>query len=252
MADDPSEESGFALGPRPNPPARQRRPLQRGGSHLLIAVLCALLGFAIIVQVRRTDSGDALSTARPQDLVAIFDGLQRRADDLTADIAALEKTLAALQAGGASSQEALAEAQRRAEALAILAGTAPASGPGVVLTMTDPQRRMTPEVLLAALQELRNAGAEAIQVNDVRIGVDSYFAGRAGEIVADGTAIAAPYTFRAIGDPLTLTAAMRIPGGVSDTVTRAGGALNISETETLVIDALRPLQTNTYARPADG
>jgi uncharacterized protein YlxW (UPF0749 family) len=221
-------------------------------SHLLIAALCAVLGYAIIVQVRRTDNGDSLATARPQDLVAILDGLQRRGDELTGEIADLQKTLAALRSGGASSEAALQEAERRAEALAILAGSAPATGPGVTMVMSDPAVGVTPEVLLAALQELRNAGAEAVEVNNVRIGVNSYFSGRAGAVIADGTAISAPYTIVAIGDPPTLTAAMNIPGGVSDTAKRAGGALEVTAHDVVTVDALRPLQPNTYARPAGG
>ena len=223
---------------------------QRLVSHLLIAALCAILGFAIVIQVRRTDSGDTLASARPQDLVLILDGLNRRGDELNAEISELQRTLTTLRSGGASSQAALAEAQRQAATLAILAGTAAATGPGVSMSMTDPSVIVTPEVLLAALQELRNAGAEAVQVNNVRIGVDSYFSGQAGAIVADGTALVAPYTFLAIGDPPTLTAAMNIPGGVSDTVKRAGGVLTIEARDAVVVDALRPLRTSTYARPA--
>ena len=225
---------------------------QRVVSHLLIAALCAVLGYALIVQVRRTDSGDTLGSARPADLVTILDGVQRRGDDLTAEIAALQKTLAALRSGGASSEAALQEAQRRAAALAILAGTAPATGPGVSMEITDPATGVTPEVLLAALQELRNAGAEAVEVNNVRIGVSSYFSGRAGAVTADGVAIGAPYTIVAIGDPPTLTAAMNIPGGVSDTAKRAGGSLSVAPHDVVTIGALRPLQPNTYARPAGG
>ncbi len=225
---------------------------QRMISHLVIAALCAVLGYAIIIQVRATDSGDTLATSRPQDLVAILDGVNRRGDDLTAEIAELQQTLNTLRSGGASSQAALQEAERRAQALAILAGTAVARGPGVSMVMTDPATGVTPEVLLAALQELRNAGAEAVQVNNVRIGVNSSFSGRSGAVTVDGTAITAPYTILAIGDPPTLTAAMNIPGGVSDTAKRAGGTLVVSAAPTVTVDALRPLQPTTYARPAGG
>jgi uncharacterized protein YlxW (UPF0749 family) len=241
--------------PDPHPgaePAGRSDSRQRMVSHLLIAVLCAVLGYAIIIQVRATDNGDTLATARPQDLVAILDGVNRRGDDLTAEIDELQRTLATLRSGGASSQAALQEAERRAQALAILAGTAAARGPGVSMVMTDPATGVTPEVLLAALQELRNAGAEAVQVNNVRLGVNSSFSGRAGAVTVDGTAVTAPYTILAIGDPPTLTAAMNIPGGVSDTAKRAGGTLVVTAEKSVTVDALRPLQPTTYARPAGG
>ncbi|RIJ77757.1 DUF881 domain-containing protein [Nakamurella silvestris] len=222
---------------------------QRLVSHLLIAVLCLSLGFAIIIQVRRTQDGDALSTARPQDLVAILDGVQRREDELMAEIADLSESLNTLRRGGASSAQALAEAQRRASTLGILAGTAAATGPGIVLTLADPESAITPEVLLGALQELRNAGAEAVQVGQVRIGVESAFTGQAGGILVDGTPISAPYVIRAIGDPPTLSAAMNIPGGVGDTVRRANGTMDLTQSDSMTISVLRPVRTPTFARP---
>lgn len=243
-------------GPQLPLPEQQPPPSGRSGTgvstRVVVALLCALLGLGLVVQVRRTASGDALATARPDDLVQLLDGLQRREADLTGEIAGLQDTLVRLRSSGASSAEALAEAQRQAAVLGILTGAAPATGPGVRIVIDDPQARVPPEVLLDALQELRNAGAEAVQVNDVRIGVNSSFSGRSGAITVDGTAVSAPYTIRAIGDPPTLTAAMNIPGGVGDTAKRAGGTLVITAEQTVTVDALRPLQPTTYARPAGG
>ncbi len=116
-----------------------------------VAVLCAVLGFAGVIQVRRTAAGDTLSSARPVDLVQILDGLQRREDDLNTEIATLQGTLTRLQGSGASSAEALAEANRQAEALGILTGTVPTEGAGVRIVISDPERRVPPELLLDAL-----------------------------------------------------------------------------------------------------
>jgi uncharacterized protein YlxW (UPF0749 family) len=217
-----------------------------------VAALCALLGFALVVQVQRTVSGDSLATARPDDLVQILDGLQRREDELNAEVAALQDTLSRLRSSGASSAEALAEAQRQAEALGILTGSVPATGPGLSIVIDDPEQRVPPEVLLDAIQELRNAGAEAFQVGGVRIGVDSAFTGSAGAVKLDGTPLTAPYAVHAIGDPPTLAAALAIPGGVLDTVRRAGGTMQVSQSDHVTIDVLRPPRTPIYARPADG
>lgn len=217
-----------------------------------IVVLCAVLGFAMVVQARRTNSSDSLRSARPDDLVQILDGLQRREDELTAQIADLQDSLGKLRRAGAGGAEALAEANRRALALGVLAGTVPAAGPGVRLTISDPDHRVTPEVLLATLEELRNAGAEAYQFGSVRIGVNSAFTGQAGAIVLDGTTLTPPYLVLAIGDPPTLAAAMAIPGGVGDTVRRAGGALTVTQSEQIRIDVLRATWTPQYARPTGG
>ena len=245
---DPGSAGTDGTGPVAAGPGKGR--WSGAGAHLLIAGLCALLGFAVVLQVQRTAAGDTLATARPDDLVLILDELQRREDALNTQIAGLQESLARLQRSGESSEEALAEAQRQSQALGILAGTVPAAGPGVTITITDPDRRVTPEVLLDAIQELRNAGAEAFQVGPVRIGVDSAFTGSGGAVTLDGQQLVAPYAITAIGDPPTLAAALAIPGGVLDTVRRAGGTMEVTQSERLVVDALRPAREPLYARPA--
>jgi uncharacterized protein YlxW (UPF0749 family) len=215
----------------------------------VILVLCALLGFGIATQVRRTAAGDSLATMRPDDLVQIQDGLQQREDDLNAEVAALAGTLARLRAGGASSGQALAEAQRQAEQLGILAGTVAAHGPGVRITIGDPAHSVAPEVLLDAVQELRNAGAEAQQIDRIRIGMNSAFTGDRSEIRLDGVVVGRPIVILAIGDPPTLAAAMAIPGGVVDSVKRTGATITVTQSDTVVIDALRAVHPPQYARP---
>lgn len=252
MTDSPGEPVPAEPDPPPEPelaaPSRSRWSERR--AHLLIAALCALLGFAVVLQVQRTAAGDTLAAARPDDLVQILDELQRREDDLNSEIAGLQDSLARLQRSGESSEEALAEAQRQAAALGILTGTVPATGPGVRIAIADPDGKVPPEVLLDAIQELRNAGAEAFQVGPVRIGVDSAFTGTGGAIVLDGQALTAPYTITAVGDPPTLAAALAIPGGVLDTVRRAGGTMDVTQADSVTVDALRQSHDPLYARPA--
>lgn len=238
--------------PDADPPVRTGPRRTSVLTRVVVAGLCALLGVGLAVQVQRTASGDALATARPDDLVQLLDGLQRREADLTSEIAVLQDTLARLRSSGASSAEALAEAERQAAVLGILTGAAPATGPGVRIVIEDPQARVPPEVLLDALQELRNAGAEAFQVGSVRLGVDSAFTGSAGAITTDGVSLSPPYVFSAIGDPPTLSAALAIPGGVLDTVRRAGGTMSVEQLDRVDIEAVRPPRTPQYARPADG
>jgi len=127
--------------PTAPPPKRARTTL---ANRVVVALLCALLGFAVVLQVQRTAAGDTLATARPDDLVQILDGLQRREDDLNLEIAELQGTLGRLQRSGASSEEALAEAERQAEALGILTGSVPATGPGVSIVIRDPDGRIPP------------------------------------------------------------------------------------------------------------
>jgi uncharacterized protein YlxW (UPF0749 family) len=205
----------------------------------------------LAVQVRSNTSTSGLPAARQEDLVRILDDLSSREDRLRRQIAELEAARTRLSTTGDSSSTALEEARKRSDALGILAGTVPAQGPGIQLTLTDPERRLAAEDLLDAVEELRAAGAEAIQVGGVRIGLDSSFTATDRGLAVDGVTIAAPYQIVAIGDPSTLATAMEIPGGVADTVKRAGGNAVTEQRQRVVIRALRAVRTPRYSQPTN-
>jgi len=215
----------------------------------LIGVLTLLLGFAFAVQVRSNDTDLTYSGAREEDLVRILDDVNAREDRLRAQISEQRTALEQLTDSDSQSSAALAEAQQRATELGILNGSIAAQGEGVTLTITDPEGAVAPAVLLNVVQELRGAGAETMQIDDVRIGVSSAVTGSAGALSIDGTALTAPYTVVAIGDPQVLATAMDIPGGVSATVRSKGGDVTIVQSQQVVVDALRPLDQPQYAEP---
>nr|WP_296766381.1 DUF881 domain-containing protein [Rhodococcus sp. (in: high G+C Gram-positive bacteria)] len=222
----------------------------------LAVLLMGVLGFVLVVQVRVNDSGDSLDTARPADLLVVLDNVGRREAALREEISTLEAALSALQQDGGGSGAALTEARERLDSLSIQVGTVPATGPGVVVTVTDPRTGVGSEVLLDALQELRAAGAEAVSVagadgTPVRIAVDSWIAGQAGSVVVDGKELAAPYVYTAIGEPSTLAAALDIPGGVVDTVARNGGECSVTKSDEVTVSALRDPRMPQYSQPGN-
>lgn len=235
------------------PPQKQTRPRRRALSVLAVA-LCAVLGLAIATQVKEQRSGDFLDSARASELVVLLDTLNQREAALRDEVADLQRTLAAFESAGTDSSVALADAQERLAALAIQLGTVGVRGPGVVLTVQDPRNGIGSETVLDLVQELRAAGAEAIQISDagfsVRVGVNSWVTGRAGGLLLDGKPLKAPLKVVAIGDPATLAAALAIPGGAVDTVARSGGQLVVEQVPTVEVTAVRELAAPQHARPA--
>lgn len=231
--------------------------VQRGRTQIifgaLAVLLCLLLGVAIITQVRQTDSGDALENARPADLLVLLDSLQQREAALNTEVADLQRTLAQLQASGSSDQAAIENAQARLAALSILIGTVPATGPGVTLTITDTTPGVPAETMLDVINELRNAGAEAMEIrgggSEVRVGLDTWVVGVPGALVVDSVTLNPPYSVTAIGDPPTLAAALNIPGGAMDSVERVGGTMSVQQAERVDVTALRQPKPRQYAQP---
>jgi uncharacterized protein YlxW (UPF0749 family) len=257
VPDDPdtgADEAAPGDEPRPEPSPARRRRLSAAGA--VIGLLLGLLGFAFVVQLRSNSTDQQLSTDRPEDLVRILSDLDARKDRLSQEINTLETTQQQLAAGSQSRQAALAEASRRADELGILAGSLAAQGPGLRVEFRPAAKPIQASDVLDAIEELRGAGAEAMQISGsggtaVRIVASTSFVdATGGGLVVDGTALTGPYTVTVIGDPQTMQVALNIPGGVVETVHNHGGNVTIASPGTVQVSALHPVTNPRYAQPA--
>lgn len=218
----------------------------------IAAILLALLGYAAAVQIQLTRDSDDFAGQRRQDLVELLDSLSGASDRAEQQISALRDTRTELQSSSSARAVAIADAQQRLDDLKILAGTIAAVGPGVTITIEDPQSSVTPASLLNGIEELRDAGAEAIQINEVvRLVQSSWIAGGPGMLMIDGHAVRAPYVIKAIGSAHTLSDAVGFPGGLADEISSLGGTVSVEEDDVVAVDALHPAEQPQYSHPTD-
>jgi uncharacterized protein YlxW (UPF0749 family) len=203
----------------------------------------------MVAQARQTNVG-GLASLRQSDLVEILAGLNEQSARLESEIRDLQATRDQLGSGTDSDSAAQEAARERLEVLRILTGTAPATGPGIELSISDPEHAVSADELLNAVQELRGAGAEALQIGDVRVVAPTAFVEGVDGVVVDGQALTPPYRIRAIGDPQALSTALNIPGGVLEALRNDGAAGSVRRLDQVRVDALRALQEAEYARPA--
>ncbi|MGW0699863.1 DUF881 domain-containing protein [Streptomyces sp. NPDC002867] len=244
--DPPADES-------PSQTGRQRLraavwPPRVTRAQLIVAVLLFVLGLGLAIQVRSNSDESALRGARQEDLVRILDELDNRSQRLADEKQRLEDQRTELENSSDQAEEARKQTLQKEQQLGILAGTVAAQGPGITLTIGDPSGTVEPDMLLDAIQELRAAGAEAIQVNGVRVVADTFFSGTAGDIEVDGKRVNAPYTFKVIGKPQDLEPALNIPGGVVQTLEKEQATATVERSEKIIVDALRPAERPDYAR----
>ena len=218
---------------------------------LLGGLLCMVLGFALVVQARSTQE-QGLSSLRQADLVRILAGLTDEATRLEEEARSLQSTYDELRSGSGTSEAAEEAARERLEVLGILTGTEPAVGPGIVLEISDPEEAVGAAELLDTLQELRDAGAEAIQIGGTRIVASTSFVRNMDEpgIRVDGKLLRQPYVFKVIGDPQTLATALDIPGGALEVLRQQGGEGRVSQSQTVEVSAVRDVPAARYAQPA--
>jgi uncharacterized protein YlxW (UPF0749 family) len=219
-------------------------------ANALAALLALILGFAVATQVRQNQVL-GLESLRQSELITILDNATLLSSRLDQNARDLQATRDNLVSGSTNGAAALTAAQERLDALGILAGTARAHGPGMRMTIVDPGAKVNVPTLLDAIEELRDAGAEAIQIGEVRVVASSYFAQSASGLDIDGTRLTAPYTLLAIGDAQTMASAMEIPGGLSQNVRGlgAGATITITQSDDLTVGALHTLRAPRYARP---
>ncbi|MET7495714.1 DUF881 domain-containing protein [Streptomyces sp900116325] len=217
-------------------------------AQLIVALLLFVLGLGLAIQVRSNSDNSALRGARQEDLVRILDELDDRTQRLEDEKQRLDDQRTELENSSDQAEEARKQTVEKERQLGILAGTVPAHGPGITLTINDPGGAVEPDMLLDALQELRAAGAEAIEVNGVRVVANTYFSGDGGDIKVDDRRISAPYVFQVIGKPQDLEPALNIPGGVVQTLEKEQATVHVAQADDIVVDALRPAKRPDYAR----
>ncbi|WP_078851252.1 DUF881 domain-containing protein [Streptomyces sp. NRRL S-237] len=253
---EPSEPSAQAQAQAPAQPeetGRQRLaaglwPPRVSRAQLIVALLLFVLGLGLAIQVRSNSDSSALRGARQEDLVRILDELDGRTKRLEDEKQRLEDQRKELESSSDQAEEARRQTVEKERQLGILAGTVAAQGPGITLKITDPTGQVQSDQLLDTLQELRAAGAEAIQINGVRIVASSYFSDEDGGVAIDGKKITQPYEFKVIGKPQDLEPALNIPGGVVQTLEKEQATVAVTRSAKIVVDALRAAKQPDYAR----
>lgn len=230
--------------------AALRRPASRG--QVVAGLLLAALGFAGVTQVQANRQDDAYVGARQSELIQYIDSLSLASQRAENQITRLERTRESLGNDTEARRTALARARQQAATLGILAGTLPAEGPGVRVTVSDEGTGVGTNQLIDGLQELRDAGAEVIELNDkVRVVVSTALQDApAGGVLVDGTPIRAPYVIEAIGDPHTLDTALDFTGGFIDEVRAVGGKVTVQQRPTVQITTVVDPRAPRYAEPA--
>lgn len=183
---------------------------------------------------------------RQDDLVQLLDEITTRNDQLEAEQAQLISDRNDLLSGA----DAREVAERNAQEQAILAGTVPVQGPGIEVKVRAGSTPPTASTWVNLVEELRNAGAEAIEVDGIRVGVSSSFEDTDDGVTLDGTVLGERLSVLAIGDPQTLEVALGIPGGALATFRSQDATTEVNRPDLVEIRSTRALQAPSIATPA--
>jgi uncharacterized protein YlxW (UPF0749 family) len=180
-------------------------------NQLTIAAVAFVLGLLVIVQLRTQASGAAFAGLSSQELTVLVANLNDRNDGLRGEIGTLERELATLSANTQRGEVSVDELRADLRRVRLYAGIDPATGPGVVIRIRGPVDGSGVEDLV---NELRNAGAEAIAVEAIRLVPGVVTMGAAGAVTVDGVSLGDSFELSAIGAPDKLTGSLTRSGGI--------------------------------------
>jgi uncharacterized protein YlxW (UPF0749 family) len=185
--------------------------MHRRGNQLTIAAVAFVLGLLVVFQLRAQAGGAAFAGLSSQDLTVLVANLNARNDQLRREVANLELELSTLNLNADRGEASIDELRADLRRVRLYAGLEAASGQGVIVLARGPIDRSGVEDLV---NELRNAGAEAIAIEGVRLVPGVTVAGLPGALSVDGVPATDPLEILAIGPPDKLTGSLTRSGGI--------------------------------------
>lgn len=218
-------------------------------NNLILIFFSGVTGLLLAWGLQVVNQPDYLRNARQEDLVRILDELTTREDDLAREVRRLESLATELQRGNEAA--VIRDLEDRERALRVLSGTVGVAGPGLEIIVADPGINVSATVFFDLINELRDAGAEAISVNDARVVANTGISEITGGLQIGDRSVLPPYQVKVIGNPVTINTALKIPGGIFDVLKAAGAITNIREFEEVEITSVVSSRPQVNAQPVD-
>jgi uncharacterized protein YlxW (UPF0749 family) len=220
---------------------------RKGIAWLSLAAVCLGLGLLLAAQLHTQQV--VRQSARAEGWEFVVADLVDSNARLREEVTALSDQLADLQEvdGGGGLLQSLVD---ETNSLRVINGRVAVSGPGIEVVVSGPTSVLDLQDLI---NELRNAGAEALALNGWRIVAWSAIGSDGQHVTVDGQPVQSPYRLQAIGDPHTLEVALLRTGGLVDLIQQYSQGVHISTEQvdklTLPVYA-QPFQF-AYARPVE-
>jgi len=218
-------------------------------AQLSLFAVALIIGVLLVGQLRSQARPIELSSLSAQELSTLIETLSAGNVELNDGLADLTEQIRDYERAELQGRSVLELTQENVDGLATFAGLRGVEGQGIVIEIDG---SFDPTAVNDLIFELRNAGAEAIAVDDVRITAGSVAVLGTGAIEIDGVALGRAITISAIGSPPGLRSAIERPGGILTLLQQSIDAVfTVEERATLVVPATRRDLTPQVARSVE-
>ncbi|HYI66104.1 MAG TPA: DUF881 domain-containing protein [Candidatus Limnocylindrales bacterium] len=218
-------------------------------AQLSLFAVALIIGILLVGQLRSQARPIELSSLSAQELSTLIERQSARNVELSDGLANLREQIRDYERAELQGRSVLELTQENVDGLATFAGLRGVEGQGIVIEIDG---SFDPTAVNDLIFELRNAGAEAIAVDDVRITAGSVAVLGTGAIEIDGVALGRAITISAIGSPPGLRSAIERPGGILTLLQQSIDAVfTVEERTSLVVPATRRDLTPQVARSVE-
>lgn len=215
--------------------------------HVPITIVLLCLGIMLSLQFQaQTRFASDLGLQKTETLIAMVRGLSEKRQKLALEIIDLGNQLRSQMESSRDEKKLLESINLEMEKLRIINGTTPLKGPGLIITVEEHMPIIYTD-LLNIINELWNAGAEAISLNEHRITCHSTISVTEDAYSENGYSIFMtvnhekleyPIIIKTIGNPNNLEKGLTLPGGIMDNLALFNAYPEIEKVERLEIPAI--------------
>ncbi|HEY3333977.1 MAG TPA: DUF881 domain-containing protein [Candidatus Limnocylindrales bacterium] len=184
--------------------------MRRAPARIALTVVLFLLGFLVVAQLNAGSADQGLTALSVSELTELVANVTTRNNQLREEIATLERQHESVQAAVNRGDTSVGQIQADLDRILGWSGVLPVSGPGVVVTIKGPVPGDAIELLM---NELRNAGAEATAIGDIRVVPGVVATGPESSVVLRGVPLADPIVITAVGQAQVLAGSLGRAGG---------------------------------------
>ena len=225
-----------------------------------------LLTMAICIQINTIKSATKTVGTTLRDNNGLRDELlsiQGKYETLYKELEEREKNLEATRQTAANSNESDSQNEEEIKNNQKLLGLTDISGQGLIITLDENREVNSNEVLningylvheedlLYIVNELFNAGADAVSINDQRVVSTTSILCDGNIIRINGEMIGVPITIKAIGYPERLDGALARPGGYLEVMANDGVIVVVEKSENINIPKYNGVYAYQYLTRGD-
>ncbi len=227
---------------------------------IVLGIMCFALTLGIFVQIRTVKESNSTVSQNYEEnnLRAEVLKYKEKYENKYKDLEKAEDQLEKERQNSTQNNEQLEQKEAEIQQGNKMIGATDVTGPGVIVTLSDSKKDastvLNPSSLLvhdadvlSVINELKNAGAEAISINEQRLVPTSSISCGGNIIDINGEKVGAPFVIKAIGLPEQLAALSR-QGGYLEILKNASVGVELKKSNSITIPKYTGVIAYKYAQ----